>query len=73
MGRITMKYLTSGDLRDRYQVTDMTLLRWENDPRMAFPKPIRINQRKLWIPAEVDAWDRARRPIPSLPGAQSAA
>lgn len=68
-----MKYLTSEDVRARYQVTDMTLHRWENDPTMGFPVPLRINRRRLWNPAELDAWDRARRPFPGLPGVPSAA
>ncbi len=37
-------------------VSDMTLWRWLNDPRLAFPQPIRIAKRRYWREADVIAW-----------------
>ena len=45
----------------RYDVTDMSIWRWKRDPRLNFPKPIRIGRRKFWDEAELIAWESARR------------
>ncbi|MEX1109926.1 MAG: hypothetical protein WEC00_13525 [Dongiaceae bacterium] len=46
------------DVRARYGgVSDMTLRRWEKDPRVGFPSPIRINGRRFWDAALLDAFD----------------
>ncbi|TXN27149.1 transcriptional regulator [Methylobacterium sp. WL19] len=41
----------------RYGVSDMTLWRWENDPALGFPKPIRINGRRYWRIADLQAFE----------------
>ena len=41
----------------RYGVVAYTLWRWEHDPHMGFPKPVRINGRKHRIEAELDEFD----------------
>jgi predicted DNA-binding transcriptional regulator AlpA len=43
--------------RKRYGVSDMTLWRWENDPALGFPKPIRINGRRYWRIADLQAFE----------------
>ncbi|WP_210245946.1 DNA-binding protein [Methylobacterium sp. WL19] len=43
--------------RMRYGVSDMTLWRWENDPALGFPKPIRINGRRYWRIADLQAFE----------------
>ena len=41
----------------RYHVVPYTLWRWEHDPDMGFPQPVRINGRKHRIEAELDQFD----------------
>ena len=43
---------------ERYSVTSMTLYRWDSNPALNFPKPIRINRRKYRDQAELEAWER---------------
>jgi predicted DNA-binding transcriptional regulator AlpA len=43
--------------RKRYGVSDMTLWRWENDADLGFPKPIRINGRRYWRIADLQAFE----------------
>ena len=66
-------YIASDEVVARYRISQATLYRWENDPHMGFPVPLRINRRRLWNPTELDAWDRAKRPLVGLPGVPSAA
>ena len=41
----------------RYQVSDMTLFRWLKDERLTFPQPIRINGRRYWRLADLQAFE----------------
>lgn len=52
------QYLPSRRVRERYGVSDMTLHRWEHNPASAFPKPIRINGRRLWSLQALEAYER---------------
>jgi predicted DNA-binding transcriptional regulator AlpA len=45
---------------DRYGVHISTLYNWDRDPKLNFPKPIRIRKRKHRYEDELDAFDRAR-------------
>lgn len=54
-------YVNSKYVRERYDISDMSLWRWQNDPKLGFPKPMIINRRKLWDPAELDAFDARQR------------
>jgi predicted DNA-binding transcriptional regulator AlpA len=54
------RYLPDPMVWRRYNVTSMTLWRWDQDPAMNFPKPIRINGRKYRDEDELEAWERAR-------------
>jgi len=47
-------------VRARYGVSDMTLWRWDHNPALNFPAPIRINGRKYRRLSELVAWERAR-------------
>jgi predicted DNA-binding transcriptional regulator AlpA len=40
-------------------VSPSTVWRWEHDPEMNFPKPVRIKGRKYWRESELDAHDNA--------------
>ncbi|WP_287742661.1 hypothetical protein [Methylobacterium sp.] len=35
----------------------MTLWRWERDPKLAFPQPLRINGRRYWRRADIEAFE----------------
>ena len=37
-------------------ITDMTLWRWLNDPKLGFPKPIYIGRRRYWKEVEIISW-----------------
>jgi predicted DNA-binding transcriptional regulator AlpA len=41
----------------RYGVCSMTLWRWDHDPNLKFPKPLRIRGRKYRDQNELDAFD----------------
>jgi predicted DNA-binding transcriptional regulator AlpA len=45
---------------ERYSVTPMTLYRWDHDPDLGFPKPIRIRNRKYRDERELDEFDASR-------------
>jgi predicted DNA-binding transcriptional regulator AlpA len=47
-------------VRERYNVSNMTLWRWEQDPRLNFPKPLMINGRLYQDDSSLDAWDEER-------------
>jgi predicted DNA-binding transcriptional regulator AlpA len=51
------RYLTAGQVRDRFGgISDMTLWRWLNDERMAFPKPLVVRRRRLFREDEIARW-----------------
>jgi hypothetical protein len=50
---------------ERYRVNVRTIVRWENDPALHFPKPIEINKRRYFHEAELTMFDRTRRPVSS--------
>ncbi|WP_112663486.1 helix-turn-helix transcriptional regulator [Microvirga flavescens] len=53
-------YLPSKKVRDRYSISEMTLWRWERDPKVAFPRPMIVNRRKLYRLTDIEAWERQR-------------
>lgn len=57
---IEKKYLPGPKVAARYAVTDMSIYRWERDPKLGFPKPIRIGRRKFWAEDELVAWESKR-------------
>jgi hypothetical protein len=44
----------------RYNVCDRTLDRWLIDPVMNFPRPMIINKRRYFRPAELFGWEIER-------------
>jgi predicted DNA-binding transcriptional regulator AlpA len=55
------QYIIRRKLRARFGgISDMTLWRWENDEKLAFPTAIEINGRKYYDLAEIEAWERTR-------------
>jgi len=53
-------YLTGPQVRARYSVSEMTLYRWQNDLKVDFPKPMKVNTRNFWLLADLVKWERAR-------------
>ena len=47
-------------VRRRYDITDMTLWRWDRNHALAFPQPIRISGRKYRRLSELRKWEAAR-------------
>jgi hypothetical protein len=44
----------------RYSISDRTLARWEKDPDLNFPQPLKINDRKYYNAAALAAFDIAQ-------------
>lgn len=57
---VSKKYLTARQIRERYNVSDMSLHRWLKDPDLDFPKPIYINRRRFFDEEMLIAWERKR-------------
>jgi predicted DNA-binding transcriptional regulator AlpA len=53
-------FLPAGRVRSRYGVSDMALWRWLRNERLAFPRPLRINGRRFWKLADLEAWEASR-------------
>jgi predicted DNA-binding transcriptional regulator AlpA len=47
-------------LARRFNVVPRTIERWLDDPRLAFPAPLRINGRRYWSLAEIESWERRK-------------
>lgn len=63
MDTTTSRYLNSAEVKSFLGgISDMTMWRLENDADAAFPKPIRINRRKLYDWNELRSWAANRRP-----------
>ncbi|GEO13797.1 helix-turn-helix transcriptional regulator [Microvirga aerophila] len=55
------QYIVRRKLRARFGgISDMTLWRWEQDTRLAFPRAIAINGRKYYDLAEIEDWEQTR-------------
>ena len=52
----------------RYGVSVCTLTRWERDPRLGFPKAIKIRGRNYRDEAQLDAFDEAQQAKPTTRG-----
>lgn len=51
------KLITQAEIKDTFGgVSDMTIWRWLQDPKMGFPKPIKIKTRNYWKSIDVDTW-----------------
>jgi hypothetical protein len=54
------RYLPDPQVCARYHVCAMTLFRWDRNPTLGFPPPIKINGRKYRDLDQLEAWERAR-------------
>jgi len=59
------KLLPDPRVCERYDVTPMTIWRWDRDPDLNFPKPIRIRNRKYRDERELDDFDERRKLEPA--------
>jgi predicted DNA-binding transcriptional regulator AlpA len=53
------RYLTAGQLRERYGVSDMWL--WRHMRQHGFPKPVRFGgptSVRHWVLSEIETWER---------------
>jgi predicted DNA-binding transcriptional regulator AlpA len=53
-------YLPAGQVRSRYGISDMALWRWLRNEQMNFPRPLRLNGRRYWKLADLEAWEASR-------------
>jgi hypothetical protein len=52
------EYLTAAQVRRRYGgISHMGLHRWLKHPRLNFPQPTKINGRRYFLKADLDAFD----------------
>ncbi len=56
----SQKYLTGPQVLDRYQITRVTLFRWQKNKELAFPQPLTVNRRKFFLEDELIAWETNR-------------
>jgi hypothetical protein len=54
------KKLPTRQVCRRYNVSDRTVARWENNPALGFPQAIKINKRKYYDETELTQFDRAQ-------------
>src|SRR6478752_7657246 len=58
---MSKQYLPTKAVCERYQITPMSLWRWEHDPKVAFPEGKRFGTaRKHYDLEEIEAWERRR-------------
>ncbi|TBD04225.1 DNA-binding protein [Rhizobium leguminosarum] len=56
-------YLTRPQVRARYQISEMTMWRWEQNHDLNFPKPMVVGRRKYFKEEELTAWERDRAKV----------
>lgn len=56
-------YLTARQVRERYQISAMSLWRWLRDDALGFPKPTVIRNRRYFEVRALDAWDLRQREV----------
>ncbi len=54
--KMTDHLLISKNIHKILNISDMTLWRWLNDPKMEFPQPIYIRSRRYWKESEINNW-----------------
>jgi predicted DNA-binding transcriptional regulator AlpA len=56
------RYINRAQLRTLIPASDMTVWRWQKNPKVAFPAPVKLGEdgRNYWWLPTVRAWMRAR-------------
>jgi predicted DNA-binding transcriptional regulator AlpA len=59
------RYISRRELRQLLPVSDMTIWRWQHDPQIAFPAPVKpgINGRNFWWLPAIRYWEQGRRTV----------
>jgi predicted DNA-binding transcriptional regulator AlpA len=58
MSDTTDEYLTGPDVDRRYRRSSQTRWRWSKDPKLGFPKPIKIKNRLFYRLREIEEFER---------------
>jgi predicted DNA-binding transcriptional regulator AlpA len=56
----TRRFIPDSEVCIRYGVHPSTLYNWDKNPKLNFPKPYRINNRKYRNEPELDRFDQER-------------
>jgi len=56
----TGQKLPTQKVADRYGVSRRSVERWEDDPKLEFPRAMVVNRRKYFDLAQLEAWERRR-------------
>ena len=66
-------YLNAAQVLTIFPITPMTLHRWMNNPKVAFPRPVKLaagaTARNFWRVADIRAWQQARESESDPPAA----
>jgi predicted DNA-binding transcriptional regulator AlpA len=57
------RYISSAELLQIVPISEMTLWRWQRDPRVNFPKAVKLgaNGRNFWWFPDIREWQRRRQ------------
>lgn len=50
-------FLSSTQVQQRFGISRSTLYRWQEDPHIAFPRPVKIGHRIMWRDADLAAYE----------------
>jgi predicted DNA-binding transcriptional regulator AlpA len=56
------EWLTINHMTERFGVCAETVSRWVKNPKLGFPRPVKINTRRYWKVTEVAAWESRMLP-----------
>ena len=51
-------HVSAKTVQERYNISRSSLYRWQDNPEIGFPKPIKIGHRILWRETDLDAFDQ---------------
>lgn len=51
------RYLAATQVQQRFQISRSSLYRWQENPEIGFPRPVKIGHRILWREADLTAFD----------------
>lgn len=51
------QYLSMTEVAVRYRISKSTCYRWIDDPKICFPKPLKVGHRILWRDEDLAAFD----------------
>jgi predicted DNA-binding transcriptional regulator AlpA len=63
VGKSDERYVGRGELREIFPVSDMTVWRWMRNPRVGFPKPVKLGAdgRNYWWLPTLREWQDSRK------------